>query len=182
MKQGPRRLAAEELRLWRHAMRGTAPSHAQDGLPPPPEAPPAPPPPVQAPAAPAQPVSKHVWLVPAPQAVVSRRASPPGLDAKQYRRLAAGKLGIDGRIDLHGLTQAEAHRRLTLFLGVAQDDRRRCVLVITGKGPGDAGVLKQNVPRWLTSPPNAARVLTFTRAHPRHGGDGALYVLLRRAR
>ena len=91
---------------------------------------------------------------------------------------------IEGKLDLHGRTQAEAHRRLETFLANAQASGKRCVLVVTGRGLGKSagGVLRTEVPRWLNQTPNRARVLAFDWAQPKHGGDGALYVLLRRNR
>lgn len=83
------------------------------------------------------------------------------------------------------MTEAEAHRALTRFLAAAQMAGRRSVLVITGKGfrgAGGVGVLKANVPRWLNEEPTRARVLAFTHASRADGGEGALYVLLRRLR
>jgi len=90
-------------------------------------------------------------------------------------------MAIEARLDLHGMTQDEAHRALARFIARAQDDDRRAVLVITGKGgPGREGVLRRAVPRWLAEPPCRARVLAVETAQPRDGGAGALYVLLRR--
>ncbi|MEE8245727.1 MAG: Smr/MutS family protein [Alphaproteobacteria bacterium] len=91
---------------------------------------------------------------------------------------------VEGSIDLHGLTQKQAAHALGAFLTDAQEAGRRCVLVITGKGDakGEAGVLRAMAPRWLNEPPNRARILAFEHAQPKHGGQGALYVLLRRKR
>ena len=110
--------------------------------------------------------------------------SAAGVDRRQTVRLRRGQLPIDGTLDLHGDTQAEAHRRLNAYLERAQATGKRCVLVVTGRGLGKAegGVLRTQVPRWLNLPPNRARVLAFDIAQPKHGGDGALYVLLRRER
>ncbi len=110
--------------------------------------------------------------------------APAGLDKHTAQRLKRGQLAIDGRIDLHGMTQAEAHRALTAYLERAQGAARRCVLVITGKGrvSEEGGVLRAMVPRWLNAPANRARVLAITPAQPKDGGAGALYVLLRRKR
>ena len=91
---------------------------------------------------------------------------------------AAGKMVVDGRLDLHGHTQDEAFTALARFLETAQGPAQRTVIVITGK----SGVLRQQVPRWLNATPNRARVLSFTAARPSDGGDGALYVLLRKAK
>ncbi len=108
-----------------------------------------------------------------------------GVDKRTATRLKRGKLAIDGRIDLHGLTQEEAYRALTSFLAGAQESGRRCVLVITGKGlrpDGRVGVIRAAVPRWLNQPPNRQRILEVSPAAPKDGGEGALYVLLRRKR
>ena len=112
------------------------------------------------------------------------RGERAGVDRRQAQRLKRGQMPIDGRLDLHGFTQAEAHRRLGRYLAEAQAAGKRCVLVITGRGVGKSagGVLKAEVPRWLNQPPNRDRVLAFDIAQPKHGGDGALYVLLRRNR
>ncbi|MEE8548700.1 MAG: Smr/MutS family protein, partial [Alphaproteobacteria bacterium] len=100
-------------------------------------------------------------------------------------RLKRGQLAIDGRIDLHGMTQAKAHRALEGFLTASQGAGKRCVLVITGKGlrpTGETGVLRNLVPRWMNAPAIRGRVLSFCTAQPRDGGTGALYVLLKRKR
>lgn len=110
-----------------------------------------------------------------------------GLDRRKLERLRRGKLPIEATIDLHGDTQAVAHRRLGDFLTRSQAAGRRCVLVITGKGrPGGggegqaSGVIRTNLPRWLNEAPNRDRVLAFAQAQPAHGGAGAFYVLLKR--
>ena len=107
-----------------------------------------------------------------------------GVSKAQADRMRRGQLPIEARLDLHGHTQVEAHRALDGFLAAAQASGKRCVLVVTGRGLAkqDGGVLRRAVPRWLNQPPNRARILAFDRAQPRHGGVGALYVLLRRAR
>ena len=87
---------------------------------------------------------------------------------------------IDARLDLHGLTQVEAHARLIAFLKEAQARGNRCVLVITGRALRSGGTLRTATPRWLDEPPLRAMVLTYAPASLQHGGDGALYVLLRR--
>jgi len=105
-------------------------------------------------------------------------------------RVARGHETIDGRLDLHGLTQSEAHPALLRFLRGAQADGFKIVLIVTGKGntrgQGDAaaerGVLKRTVPVWLALPEFRSLVLGFEDAHISHGGQGALYVRLRRAR
>jgi DNA-nicking Smr family endonuclease len=107
--------------------------------------------------------------------------APLGRRAKQ--RVARGRDSIDGRLDLHGLTQAEAHGALLRFLYTAQTRGARLVMVITGKGRGgEGGVLKRQVPLWLALPEFRALIVGFDEAHQRHGGDGALYLRLRKGR
>jgi DNA-nicking Smr family endonuclease len=127
------------------------------------------------------------------------RTGPGNIDAKAVRRLGSGRLTVDARIDLHGMRQSEAHSALRAFLWRAVAKGNRMVLVITGKGGrrppaaadfgdaawlGDAsiepGVLRQQVPLWLREPEFAPLVVGYTTAHIRHGGEGALYVQLRR--
>jgi DNA-nicking Smr family endonuclease len=100
-------------------------------------------------------------------------------------RVARGKEAIDGRLDLHGLTQNEAHTALLHFLRAATARGARLVLVITGKGGrGDTerGVLKRQVPHWLSLPEFRALIVGFEQAHVAHGGEGALYIQVRRTR
>lgn len=128
--------------------------------------------------------------VPPPPPPSSPKAPPlaldriAGVDKRLAERLKRGQLAIDAMLDLHGLTQEEAHRQLDAFLAGAAHAGRRCLLVITGKGlwREDSGILREMVPRWLNEAPNRARVLAIARAQPRHGGAGALYVLLKRRR
>jgi DNA-nicking Smr family endonuclease len=89
---------------------------------------------------------------------------------------------IEARLDLHGLTQAEAHHALSRFIAGSRAVGRRCVLVITGHGRFSGGVLKQAVPRWLHEAEMRPHILAISPAQPQHGGAGALYVLLRRFR
>jgi DNA-nicking Smr family endonuclease len=105
-----------------------------------------------------------------------------GIDKRQAERFRRGKTPIEGRIDLHGRTQAQAHDDLHDFVARAHGAGKRMVLVITGKGitASKSGVLKENVPRWLNEPSLRRHVLAFDYAQPQHGGEGALYVLLKR--
>ncbi len=113
--------------------------------------------------------------------------APLGRRAKQ--RVARGRDPIDARIDLHGHTQKQAHAALFRFLQRAQADGARIVLVVTGKGGergdrglgGERGVLKRQVPMWLSLPEFRSFIVGFEDAHVGHGGEGALYVRLRRA-
>ena len=130
-----------------------------------------------------------------PSPTPAKPKAPPlaEFDRRKVRHIARGKVEIDGRLDLHGLRQSEARYRLVGFLHAAQVRGHRTVLVITGKGsttPVDPlahalgepqrGVLRRLVPQWLGEPDLRALVVSFTTATLRHGGDGALYVHLRR--
>ncbi len=108
----------------------------------------------------------------------------PGLDRRTAERLRKGALAIDRRLDLHGMTEADAHAALDRFVRQAWQAGARVLLVITGKGSvrEGGGVLRRNLPRWLAAGENAARVLRIESAQVRHGGTGAYYVLLRRQR
>ncbi len=125
-----------------------------------------------------------------PVARVAPATQPAGgLDRRSADRLRRGMRPIEARLDLHGMTQEAAHRALSRFILAGVADRLRTVLVITGKGarvdPSDGsgrGVLRRAVPLWLEEPALAAHILATAPARPQHGGDGALYVLLRRNR
>jgi DNA-nicking Smr family endonuclease len=117
----------------------------------------------------------------------SKPAVPPlaPLGRRERSRLSKGRSEIDARLDLHGMTQTRAHRTLLGFLQRAHHDGLTFVLVITGKGvAGNAerGVLRRQVPQWLALPEFRALVVGFEEAHIGHGGEGALYVRIRRAR
>lgn len=119
----------------------------------------------------------------------SLQAAPLQMDAKAFGRMTRGKLMPEARIDLHGLTLAEAHPELIRFILNAQGAGARLVLVITGKGkrgtdhgpiPQRMGALRHQVPQWLRLPPLGQAVLQVAEAHLKHGGSGAYYVYLRR--
>ena len=121
----------------------------------------------------------------------AKRVAPPPLaplTRKAKKRIARGNHAIDGRLDLHGMTQAEAHDALFGFLRAKQTRGARVVLVITGKGArgnddnGGRGVLKRMVPMWLGMPDFRGLIIGFESAAIGHGGEGALYVSLRRGR
>jgi DNA-nicking Smr family endonuclease len=114
---------------------------------------------------------------------------PAELERRQARRIAAGKIAIAARLDLHGYHEGQARARLRTFLFAAHARGELTVLVITGKGarpaaggPGERqrGVLRRNVPFWLAEPDLSAIVAGFSEASARHGGGGALYVRLRK--
>ncbi len=121
------------------------------------------------------------------------RSGEPALqmDRKAFGRLKRGKLAPEARIDLHGMTLDRAHPALSRFILSSHARGCRLVLVITGKGEREAaawpapvqrGILRRNVPMWLATPPLAQAVLQVQEAHASHGGHGAFYVYLRRAR
>ena len=115
-------------------------------------------------------------------------AAPPlaPLGRRERSQLSRGKKQIDARLDLHGMTQTRAHHALSGFLHRAHHDGLTFVLVITGKGKvgaeSERGVLRRQVPHWLSLPEFRSLVVGFEEAHIGHGGEGALYVRIRRAR
>jgi DNA-nicking Smr family endonuclease len=141
----------------------------------------------------AGPVRPSPPLRPAPSVTAPRLPKAPlvlsPIDRRLKHRIARGTVEIDARIDLHGMTQSEAHVVLLHFLRRAQADGARTVLVITGKGgasddPGSSGrgVLKRQVPQWLALQEFRVYVIGMEEAHVGHGGAGALYVRMRRSR
>lgn len=129
----------------------------------------------------------HVTLQPSVEDAVA--AHPLRMDAGTFRKMKRGKSEPEARIDLHGMTLAEAHPALIGFVLRAQSAGNRLVLVITGKGkrrdddgpiPQRLGALRHQVPQWLHAPPLSGAVQQIAQAHLRHGGGGAYYVYLRR--
>jgi DNA-nicking Smr family endonuclease len=193
---GGRTVAPDEAELWSRVARSVdrvqkkprVPSHVQPVVHAPTkparnEPQPRPQPPKAAPSSP--PASKPAR--PAPLADFDRRA---------VRQVASGKVAIDARLDLHGMRQRDARTELHAFLRAAQARALKTVLIITGKGDTAAerdhlaaafgktqrGVLRRSVPQWLEEPDLRTVVLSYTSAGTRHGGDGALYVQLRKSR
>lgn len=183
-----RELSVEERALWRQVAADVRPMHPETGES---DA-------VDAPKTPqASPDDNPVK--PAPR--IARRHHhhhrpevPVHPDARTLRRLRRGDDPIQSRLDLHGMTQDDAWLALCRFIGAAHGRGARRVLVITGKGRAtdtastwweghhEPGVLRRRVPEWLATPPLSTMVAAFAPAGSRHGGDGALYVLLRRRR
>ncbi len=204
-RRRPSGLTTEDHELWSFVARSIGPARGksrvrdiepQRGLPPArletpvDNVPTSPPPPAPRPA------KQRTQVVPPPR-VPARTPPPPepvALERRKARRIARGAEEIEARLDLHGMTQEDAHAALVGFVRRCSSEGRRTVLVITGKGgagrggdrhddevvPRPRGVLRRNVPRWLASPEIAALVVSYTVAHIRHGGEGALYVRLRR--
>ena len=183
-----RRLLSEEDRaLWDAVKKSVTPLEKPRPRPAPAPKPPEPVPEMPAPPAAPLPPGK-AKRGPAPAVAAAKPAPAPlpaGIDRRTQRALRRGRMDIDDRIDLHGMTQEAAHYRLIGFLMEAHRRRLSVVLVITGKGDGSwdgRGVLKRVVPGWLKVAPVAALVAGFAEAHAYHGGAGALYVRLRRKR
>lgn len=196
---GKRRLTEDELALWQAVAKSVTPlkrkrakktaiaedaaSKAASSAPaqkaPPgkrPKTPKGPPPVVPAALPPSKPLPQ---LTPAPVP-----GAMPGIDKRQGERFRRGQLPIEGKIDLHGRTQAEAHDALQHFIERAHKAGKRQLLVITGKGmtQSKSGILKTNVPRWLNEAPMRRLILAISQARPEHGGEGALYILLKRTK
>lgn len=195
-----RGLSPEEAELWRAVVRDAEPLHrpvrraAADGpgatAPDDPAAEPLPPPipPIPKPA-PKTP-QRRGPVQPAPVTSAKRRleelahGETANIDRRTAGRFTRGRMVVDGRLDLHGMTQETAHRALCGFLARAYDAGHRCVIVVTGKGlRGEgSGILRRMVPQWLNEAGLRTRILSFSYAQPRDGGEGALYVLLKRKR
>lgn len=174
-------LTVEDKRLWRHVaesvtpLPGRAPADLGDA-----EPPPAPPAPVAAPAEPKQssPPDKPRHGPPAPPPLAP-------LERRERQRLNRGQREVQAVLDLHGHRETEAHFALHGFLARHHAEGAAIVLVITGKGEtmgsgATRGVLRRLVPLWLAEPAMRRIVLGFENAGRRHGGEGALYVRLRR--
>lgn len=181
-----RSLSEDEVAIWRHVARSVTPlpGHA---LPLPPE----PPPVVKAQATPFEAGAKQQVLAPSSVKAKLKPPSPPPLvpiERKQMRGLRRGIDRIDAHIDLHGMRQNEAHYALMGFLHRAHANGARMVLVVTGKGStvamsdpfNERGVLRRLVPQWLGLAELRPLVLGYSSANREHGGEGALYVRLRR--
>jgi DNA-nicking Smr family endonuclease len=180
-REGSRRrvLTSDERVLWTSFTRTIAPLRAGA----PQAAPDSEPADIATLAQPAKPLPLRPGAPP-PAAATQAPPSLTPLGRRLRARVARGKEAIDGRLDLHGLTQAQAHSALLRFLRQASAREARLVLVITGKGgargDGERGVLKRQVPQWLALPEFRAFVIGYEDAHVAHGGEGALYVRIRR--
>jgi DNA-nicking Smr family endonuclease len=177
-----RALSEEERALWESVAKQTRPlrkkprvAKATQQTEAPVDAKPVAPPPSHA--KPPRPAKPDLPPTPPPLAPLGRR---------ERSLLSRGRKEIDARLDLHGMTQARAHRVLSDFLHRAHIDGLTFVLIITGKGKlgaeSERGVLRRQVPQWLSLPEFRGLVVGFEEAHIGHGGAGALYVRIRRAR
>lgn len=198
MKRRPRKLSPEERELWSRVASTASALHPEAPRPADPDAMPLP--------KTAEPAPKPRHPLPefrigegvrdvgfghdlAPSLADRLARAPLRMDRKAHRQMLRGKLVPEARIDLHGMTLAEAHPALAGFVRDAHARGMRLVLVITGKGrrgaddgpiPQRQGVLRHQVPVWLQQPPLGAVVLQVAEAHLKHGGSGAYYVYLRR--
>ncbi len=177
-----RRLSAEEVELWQRVARQVTPLDDERTRALVPDAPPAAPDTAATDTAPSAPVPPTA----APRPVRSEATAPAAdhgtLDRRTAQRLKRGRTAIDARFDLHGHTQSTAHAALLRFVERARAQGCRHVLLVTGRGSHGGGVLKRTVPRWLEEPAFHRHVVAFHEAGPRHGGAGALYLVLRRPR
>ncbi|GHD98272.1 DNA mismatch repair protein MutS [Defluviimonas sp. 20V17] len=200
MARRPRGLRPEEQELWHRVARSATPLHparakTEHPLTTPAPKPGQPPKPDHAPL-PVFRIGQSASPTPggaAPSRAEGLAAAPVRMDRKAFVRLRQGKLTPEARIDLHGLTLADAHPELIRFILASHGAGRRLVLVITGKGqdrdgpddgplfPQRRGVLRRQVPLWLSAPPLARIVQQVAQAHRRHGGEGAFYVYLSRS-
>jgi DNA-nicking Smr family endonuclease len=127
-------------------------------------------------------------VAPAAIASAQKPATPPlaPIGRRERSQLSRGRKEIEARLDLHGMTQTRAHHALSGFLQRAHSDGLTFVLVITGKGKmgaeSERGVLRRQVPQWLSLPEFRSLVVGFEEAHIGHGGEGALYVRIRRSK
>lgn len=189
MTRRKRSLSGEERTLWAIVARTVAPLRPEDMVAEPPA-----PPVAEAPVAVSAP-SKGAGAS-ANAGKLGKAVPPPPpplhpIERRTLTRVARGTIEIDGRIDLHGLTQLDAHDRLHGFLRDAQSRGSKLVIVITGKGKvggddpygmNERGVLRRRVPQWLAEPGLRNIVIGFEEAHRSHGGGGALYVRIRKKR
>ena len=105
-----------------------------------------------------------------------------GIDRSSARRMQRGQLLIEDRLDLHGLSQEQALQKLNSFIMRAVQQSFRHVLIITGKGRDGHGILRQKVPIWLKDEPLCHYLNAISYAQPKDGGEGALYIRLKRQR
>jgi len=182
-----RSLSEEERALWESVARQARPLAKRQRAPKPEavvpqlEAPVA----AKSEASPKSPPSAKIPRAPKPVVPAPPPLAPIG--RRERSHLSRGRKEIEARLDLHGMTQTRAHRALSGFLQRAHIDGLTFVLVITGKGrtigaESERGVLRRQVPLWLNLPEFRSLVVGFEEAHIGHGGEGALYVRIRRSR
>ncbi|ARP99031.1 Smr/MutS family protein [Pseudorhodoplanes sinuspersici] len=177
------RLSSEDIELWVGVTRSIKPLRKRTPRAPEPPQDEKPAPPAKRSVA-AKPAAAPVQPVAKPKAKVDVPPSVTTLDRRTKQKIARGSQTIDARLDLHGYTQAQAHDVLLRFLRATQSRGGRVALVITGKGGrGEgSGALKRAVPMWLALAEFRKMVIGFDTAALGHGGEGALYVRLRKVR
>ena len=161
-----RKLKAEEAHLWGHVTATVRPLPGR-------ATPTAMMPPVEA--APA-----HLPLPTTPAAKAIPARPPETIEPGRHKRIVRGHEPLEARIDLHGMTHDRARAALESYLLRVWDEGCREVLVITGKGSQGDGILRRFTPEWLAAPTLRPIVAGVSQAHRRHGGEGALYVALKR--
>ncbi len=179
-----RALSEEERALWESVAKQTKPLRKRSRAAKPQLAAPETPAAAKAAAAPKAHPPAKVSRAPRPDVAPTAPPLAP-LGRRERSQLSRGRKEIDARLDLHGMTQTRAHRALSGFLQRAHSDGLTFVLIITGKGRGpesERGVLRRQVPQWLSLPEFRSLVVGFEEAHIGHGGEGALYVRIRRSR
>jgi DNA-nicking Smr family endonuclease len=184
-----RSLSEEERALWESVAKQTKPLRKKHraGKPPVVDSTATEAPVAAKPAAPPKP-PPSIKILRAPKPQVPPAAPPLApLGRRERSQLSRGRKEIDARLDLHGMTQMRAHRALSGFLQRAHREGLTFVLVITGKGRAmgaetERGVLRRQVPQWLSLPEFRSLVVGFEEAHIGHGGEGALYVRIRRSK
>ena len=169
-------LDPEDRRLWARVARTVTPAkgRARPAAPPEPAAPAGTASPPRRPAA--APPGPVVKATPAPPS----RATPDVLEPRRQRRLARERDPIEATIDLHGFGRFEAEDQLRAFLTQSQARGLRAVLVVTGQGRRGGGVIRASIHEWLQGQALRGVVSGFAMAHRRHGGDGAIYVTLKK--
>lgn len=165
-----RRLSPEERRLWRRVARTVRPTPGRRLVP----------------EDEVEPLKAGGTMAAAKERAGNTVQAPkrpgPVEDLSGQRRIRRGQSEIDARLDLHGHTQETAHRELVAFILRESASGSRCILVITGKGRLGAGVLRARLRDWISNPDLRPVVAGYARAHPRHGGEGAVYIFLRARR
>ncbi|MGD8325568.1 MAG: Smr/MutS family protein [Sphingomonadales bacterium] len=171
---GKKGLDDKDLKLWRYAMRDVTPLKGEKTAP-------------TLPNAKRPIVLRDLHHEDAPALRISQQPQTDEqktLDQHWEKQIRRGRLDIDRTLDLHGFTLERAHGILHRFVERAVREQVRVLLIITGKGKGGQGrgIIRRSVPDWLKSGPFASNIFAIRNAHPTHGGDGALYVILRRNR
>jgi DNA-nicking Smr family endonuclease len=186
MARRPRAVSPEEVELFRETVKDAAPLTGRKRKPriaaPPAPVATIPTKPAASSARPMAPPSKPPPPPRAPLATLDHGVAV-GIDKRTLERFRKGEMPVDATLDLHGMTQDAAHIALLRFIDRTAAAGHRCLLIVTGKGLREGtGVLRRQVPRWLNDPLTRPMLLAIHRARPQHGGDGALYVLLKRKR